>query len=232
MQLQPDRRTVQQCVEEALLPLFVEPVRLIPSSRTDAGVHARRQVAHFDVSSRRNPFAIVRAGNSELPGDVRILAAEEKSVDFHARFSARWRAYTYRISLVPVALGRQYVWQFPQRIRTELLPELAAQVMGTHSFEAFAHESPLERHDYECSVYKSEWTIEENQLKYHIQASRFVHGLVRMLVGTMIDVACGRGSATSLTEVLLSRDNQNAGTKAPACGLTLESVGYMNWPGL
>ncbi len=232
MQWQPDRRTVQQCVEEALEPLFGSPIRLIPSSRTDAGVHAERQVAHFDAALRRQPHSIVRAGNVELPSDVRILHAEEKEANFHARFSARWRGYEYRISLEPLAIGRQYAWTYFPQVNDEKLAELADQVLGTQTFDAFAHENPIERHDYQCTVYSSKWERQGNILLYQIQASRFVHGMVRLLVGTMIDIASDHGYAKSMTEILARRDNRFAGTKAPACGLTLKAVGYANWPEL
>ncbi|MBK6766917.1 MAG: tRNA pseudouridine(38-40) synthase TruA [bacterium] len=231
MQWQPDRRTVQQCVEEALEPLFESFVRLIPSSRTDAGVHAAQQVAHFDVPVKRAPHAIVRACNSTMPQDVRIVTAEERDETFHARFSARWRGYEYRVSQVPVALGRQYVWQYFQPTKIETLEMLAQQIIGTHSFLSFAHENPIERHGYECTVFHSSWTTRGPLFVYEIQASRFLHGMVRMLVGTMIDIASGRGSAKSIAEVLAAHDNRLAGTKAPANGLTLMRVGYNDWTG-
>ncbi|MBK6910043.1 MAG: tRNA pseudouridine(38-40) synthase TruA [bacterium] len=232
MQWQPDRRTVQQCLEEALEPLFEHPVRVIPSSRTDAGVHAAQQVVHVDVNVERPTHSIVRAGNSLLPPDIRLLSAVEVDADFHARFSARWRGYVYRISLEPIALGRQYTWQFVQPIEAKRLHAQAGTILGTHSFAAFSHESPTEKHDYGCTVYRSEWVQENLQWSYRIEASRFVHGMVRMLVGTMVDIACGRGRATSLRDVLETQDNRFAGTKAPPCGLTLNAVGYRDWPGI
>ncbi|MBL0060332.1 MAG: tRNA pseudouridine(38-40) synthase TruA [bacterium] len=230
MQWQPDRRTVQKCIEDALEPLFGAKVRVIPSSRTDAGVHAARQVVHVDVPVQRNPGSIVRAGNVELPHDARIVYAEKVDDNFYARFSARWCGYRYRIAQAPVAIGRQYVWQFFQPLDRECLFELADDVAGTHRFTAFAHENPTEKHNYESTVFRSCWEEDGELLVYCIEASRFVHGMVRMIVGTMVDIATGRGSVNSLREVLLSGDNRNAGTKAPATGLTLETVGYQDWP--
>lgn len=230
MQWQPDRRTVQQCLEKALEPLFGAKVRVIPSSRTDAGVHATRQVVHVDVPFERKPRSIVRAGNVELPHDARILHAEKVDEYFHARFSARWRGYRYKIAQEPVAIGRQYVWQFFQALDRERLFDLAGEVLGTHKFTAFAHENPAEKHNYESTVFQSCWEEDGELLVYCIEASRFVHGMVRMIVGTMVDVATGRGTVNSLREVLLSGDNRKAGTKAPATGLTLETVGYQDWP--
>lgn len=232
MQWQPDRRTVQKSVEDALEPLFGSPIRLIPSSRTDAGVHAELQVAHFDAPLRRKPHSIVRAGNVELPPDVRILHAEERNESFHARFSAKWRGYEYRVSLEPLAIGRQYAWPYFPQVDFGKLAELAEQVMGTHNFDAFSHENPVERHDYQCTVYSSKWERSGKYLLYQIQSSRFLHGMVRLLVGTMIDIASEHGNAKSLTEILSTRDNRFAGTKAPACGLTLKAVGYASWPEL
>ncbi len=232
MQWQPDRRTVQQSLEEALLPLFGAAVRVIPSSRTDAGVHASRQVVHVDVPVPRPPESIVRAGNVNLPHDVRIILAREVDETFHARFSARWRGYAYRISQAPIAIGRQVVWQYYPRIDEQSLFSIAGQIVGPQSFAAFAHENPKEKHDYHCTVFRSEWERVGGLLVYHIAANRFVHGMVRMLVGTMVDIACDKRNAKSLVEVLQSFDNRNAGTKAPACGLTLEAVGYSDWPEL
>lgn len=230
MQWQPDRRTVQQSLEAALEPLFGARIRVLPSSRTDAGVHASQQVIHVDVPVRRSTGSIVRAGNVNLPADVRILRAYEVDETFHARFSARWRGYSYRISQGPVAIGRQYVWQYYPRIDEKMLFVTARQIVGPRCFAAFAHENPKEKHAYHCTVYRSEWERQNELFVYHIAANRFVHGMVRMLVGTMVDIACEKRNAKSLDEVLHSMDNRNAGTKAPACGLTLEAVGYRDWP--
>jgi len=230
MQWQPERRTVQRCLEDALGPLFETKVRVIPSSRTDAGVHASQQVAHIDVPVERPLNSIVRAVNVRLPEDIRICSAKAVDHNFHARFSAKWRGYRYRISRKPQAIGRQYVWQYHQPLDYDKLVSLTESVLGTHSFAAFSHDSPVERHDYECTVFRSEWQQDGDRLIYSIDASRFVHGMVRMLVGSMVDYACDRRSGRTLSEILESGDNRNAGTKAPACGLTLETVGYATWP--
>lgn len=230
MQWQPNCRTVQNSLEMALEPLFGAKVRIVPSSRTDAGVHASGQVAHFDAPVLRPPASVIRAGNVGLPNDVRIVSAHVADEKFHARFSAKWRSYTYRISPVPIAIGRQYAWQLLSPIDREVLFSQAQFVHGTHVFSAFAHESQTEKHDYQCSVFQSRWYEEAGYLVYRIDASRFVHGMVRLLVGTMVDIASGRGNLLNFPQILASKDNRTAGTKAPACGLTLTTVGYKEWP--
>lgn len=230
MQWQPRKRTVQKCLEDALEILFCSKVRVITSSRTDAGVHAERQVVHFDSAKWRRPSSIVRACNVTLPPDIRIVHAEEVDAGFHARFSAKWRAYRYQIAQVPVAIGRQFVWQYFKQVDTPRLCSLAGVIIGNHNFTAFAHESPTEKHNYECTVYRSEWRQVGDLLQYEIDASRYVHGMVRMLVGTMIDIASGHENMLDFDKIMKSMDNRFAGTKAPASGLTLSRIAYREWP--
>ena len=234
MQMQPELRTVQTCLEDALRPLFEADIRVIPSSRTDAGVHAAQQVIHFDAPIERPLQSIVRGTNVSLPADVRVLSARSVDETFHARFSAKWRGYVYLIEFQPTALRRHYVWQYFMRPDLNALQALADEIRGTHSFASFAHEVPNEEHNYECTVMRSKWTATEHGIAYHIEANRFLHGMVRLLVGTMMDITLGARSMASCTmgEILAQRDNRRAGTKAPAHGLTLQAVGYDGWPGL
>jgi tRNA pseudouridine38-40 synthase len=163
-----------------------------------------------------------------------VLSAERVDESFHARFSARWRGYIYRIESQQTALRRHHVWQYFKRPELLVLQDLADEIRGTHSFTAFAHEKPEEDHNYECTVFRSEWSEAGTSLEYRIEASRFLHGMVRMLVGTMMDISLGARSmaGSDMSEILTARDNRRAGTKAPACGLTLHAVGYGPWPQL
>jgi tRNA pseudouridine38-40 synthase len=219
---------VQDCLQQAAARLFGEPVVVIGSGRTDAGVHARRQVAHFIAHSRRAPKVVLRALNSLLPDDIRVIRAEIADADFHARYSARWRYYRYRIARRPVALGRAYSWECPFSLALEPMQQAAQHILGDHVFRSFAHESEKEQH-YLSTVYQAEWIERGPVCEFHIAANRFLHGMVRFLVGTFVEIGRGKRAAQDLSAVLSAGDVRQAGAKAPARGLMLMEVGYTPW---
>ncbi len=227
-QLQPETRTVQGCLEAAVERLFGEHATVIAAGRTDAGVHATGQVAHFTVTRERSPDVIVQALNALLPPDVRVRRAMITESDFHARFSALWRKYCYRIAVGPVAIGRSYVWTSPFRLDFKAMRQAERYIIGEYVFRAFAHENPEERH-YLSSVYRAEW-IESGAIgEFQIDANRFLHGMVRLLVGTFVDIGRGKKQPDDMAEILASQDVRKSGPKAPASGLTLTGVGYEPW---
>jgi len=228
-QLQPDQRTVQGVIEAAILELFGEDVNVFAAGRTDAGVHATGQVAHFRVNRGRPPEVVLRALNAKLPPDVRIHAVSVVPPEFHARFSAKWRAYSYRIALRSLAIGRQYAWICPYRLDLEAMQHAASLILGDHCFQSFSHPSEGETH-YLSTVHLAQWRDRESVYEFHIEANRFLHGMVRLLVGTIVGVGRGKIGADRISEILAARDVTRAGPKAPACGLTLVNVGYKPWP--
>jgi len=229
-QLQNGVRTVQGCIEEALRPLFADHPRIIGAGRTDSGVHATGMVAHFRTAGDRDAKEVREALNGTLPEDVRVLDASVADSEFNARFSARWRAYEYHIDLRPIALCRRQSWQINGAVDVERLNELAEQILGRHSFRSFAHDRPDEAESYESVIFRSEWIAEQDHLIYRIEGIRFLHGMVRLLVGTMIDISRGSLAYPSVTEVLAANDIRAAGGKAPPRGLVLTTVGYSEWP--
>jgi tRNA pseudouridine38-40 synthase len=231
-QIQTEECTVQGEIEKVLSRLFADFTRVSAAGRTDAGVHAVAQVAHFCASPHRPPESVRSALNAYLPSDIRIKSVQYADAGFHARFSARWRGYRYRIALEPVAIGREYCWICPYRIERFADMQRAAElILGEHAFRSFAHENEAELH-YLSNVYTSCWTQRDAELEYCIEANRFLHGMVRLLVGTFVSVGRGKIIAGDIADILRANDVRLAGPKAPACGLTLTSVGYHSWPDL
>jgi tRNA pseudouridine38-40 synthase len=227
-QLQPNVRTVQGSIEQALATLFGEAVIVHGAGRTDAGVHALGQVAHFRTSLSRSPSTILRALNALLPDDIRIRDVSIASSDFHARFSARWRAYRYRIALRPIALMRHTAWWHSKHLEICPMQDAADYILGDHCFRTFAHHNELEKH-YLSTCYRAEWREQGPYLDFYIEANRFLHGMVRFLVGTIVDIGRGKIDVEIFRKMLAAEDVALAGPKAPARGLTLMSVGYKPW---
>ncbi len=228
-QLQEEVRTVQGVVEASVFALFQEECRVHAGGRTDAGVHASGQVAHFRAAKHRDPASVKRALNAILPYDVRVRDVTLVGHEFHSRFSAKWRGYEYRIAREPIAVGRQYAWYCPRRLDLTALNLAAGSVVGTHRFRSFSHYNPDERH-YLSDVYDAKWNVSNDSLIFHIEANRFLHGMVRLLVGTFVWAGSGKIDPGSIPQILAAQDIAHAGPKAPACGLNLKVIGYAPWP--
>lgn len=224
-QLQPRGRTVQGVFEAAAARLFQKPVRAVASGRTDSGVHALAQVVNLKTE---NPLGLskIRLGlNRYLPPDVRVLHVEEAEASFHARFDAVRRVYEYRITTVPVAVGRQYTWFCRYRLNVHDMAVAAEFLQGDHVFEAFSKINPEEEH-YRCVVESAAWKASGTTLFFEICANRFLHGMVRLIVGTLVDAGRGKIPPAFVGEILASRDRSLAGAAAPAQGLFLKEVMY------
>jgi len=227
-QFQLNMRTVQGCLESELTRLFGEKITAIGASRTDAGVHAAGQVVNFESHLERPPKVIIEALNALLPADIRVTAAGFAQTDFHARYDALWRAYRYRIALHPIALGRMYSWHCPHELNIKPMQSAVSYIQGEHVLRSFAHDSDKEKH-YLSYVYRADWIQTYPYLEFHITANRFLHGMVRLLVGTFVDIGRGKKSPSELKKILDSQDVRLAGPKAPAAGLTLLRTSYEPW---
>lgn len=228
-QVQTHERTVQGCLQTSINELFAcEPV-LHAAGRTDAGVHAAGQVVHFRTVTHRQPDVVQRALNAALPPDIRLLNVQVVPLDFHARYSAQWRSYRYRIALQPMAIGRYYSWHYGYRLDVQRMDEAARLIVGEHCFRSFAHEQAKERH-YLSSVYRARWQLTDPYLEFQIEANRFLHGMVRILVGTFVRVGRAKIDAADVLDILAAQDVRRAGPKAPPHGLCLVAVGYAPWP--
>lgn len=224
-QMQPNGRSVQEEVTRVLRTLVQEEVSVIGAGRTDAGVHARGQVAGFKTGSVLPAARLLAALNGLLPDDICVHAVDEVSEDFHARYGARERRYSYTIATRPLAIGRRYCWELRTPLDVDAMNRLAVLITGEHDFEAFCKYAADVDH-YRCTVLRAGWTRGEGRLVFDITANRFLHGMVRALVGTMVEVGRGYTPEASFGTIMESRDRKNAGMAAPASGLVLEEVRY------
>jgi tRNA pseudouridine38-40 synthase len=230
---QPGLRTIQGELQAALGRIFGEPVRLTVAGRTDAGVHAWGQVASFSVEGNP-PEGLIRRVNSMLPPEIAVLRAEEAPPGFDARGDARSRTYAYWVIAGPVRhpleLQRALWWPYP--VDQEALERCAGTLMGTHDFTAFTP-TQTEHVRFERDIMRAEWLIHPlgepfpgRLLEFWIEADSFMRHMVRVLVGTMLEVAQGRRSAEDFDSLLGGAPRERAGETAPAHGLYLASVRY------
>ncbi len=225
-QWQATGRTVQRTLEEAIKKVFNQSIRLIASGRTDAGVHAKGQVAHFDVVRCAIPVEkIALAINSFLPKDVRILSVCEVSTEFHARFSAVSRTYEYRIDRIFHPLNRFRAWVPNYKWDDNLIKQAVPILIGQHSFRSFALFNPKEK-NYICDVMDAQWEYNSEGCVFIITANRFLHKMVRGLVNALIDLGRGYYSIEQFYEMLNAPKGNGLVRFAPPQGLTLLKVDY------
>jgi len=226
-QSQINGRAVQDEVSRVLRQIVQGEVNLIGSGRTDSGVHARGQVAGFRTASPISATKLLSALNGLLPRDICVHSVDEVSPAFNARFDARLRRYRYFITRKPSAVDRRFCWYVSSSLDIPLMQAVAQRCTGTHDFSAFCtHAHEVENRM--CTVSRSGWSAEGFSLIYEIAADRFVHGMVRTLVGTMVDIGRGKIAGEEFDGILASGDRRRAGSAAPAKGLCLEEVGYEN----
>jgi tRNA pseudouridine38-40 synthase len=224
-QFQPNQRTIQGELEKALQKLISGKVTLYGAGRTDAGVHALAQVANFKTTNRL-PMNKIRDGlNFYLPDDICILQSEEVSLDFHARYDAVYRQYRYLIGLKRTAINRDKRWEIDRDLDIQLLNKAADYILGEHDFTTCCVVSS-QKEDNRCLVYASRWRRQESVLCYEIMADRFLHSMIRSLVGLMVEMALGGMNMKRFKEIFNSGDHTAIKKVAPARGLYLVAIEY------
>ena len=226
-QTQPNGVAIQQMIEQALKKTTGESVTLHASGRTDSGVHARAQVAHFDTAARMDASKYAVALNTHLPSDIRVLYSEVCDPSFHARFSAKEKQYRYTLQLGAHAdvFLRQTTLHIYGNPDFSAMQRAAAIVEGTHDFSAFMS-SGTSMDDRVRTIYCSQWTMDGRLLHYDVTGNGFLYNMVRILAGTMLDIGMHRLPVEAMTRALTTRCRSEAGTTAPAHGLTLYRVKY------
>ncbi len=226
-QSQPDGATVQDRVLDAARRLLGSDVRLTGASRTDAGVHALGQVASLSTSGTLPADALARALNATLPDDVRILEAQDVAPDWNVRRAATGKRYLYLLDTGRVAspLLRRYAWHQPGTLDVGVMREALVVLRGNHDFSAFCAAPGLDAPP-QCTLRSMHLVRRRNRLAFLLGADRFLHHMVRNIVGSAVLVGRGRRPPEWLAEVLASRDRRRAGPTAPAHGLTLVRVTY------
>ncbi len=224
-QWQPVGRTIQGVLQDAGKQLLQQPIKIIGAGRTDAGVHALGQVANFKCESDLDLSAMRLGLNSYLPEDVRVLSAAEAAERFHSRFDASNRVYRYMISKRPRAIDRKYSWFCKYVLDIPRMKEAAGYLVGSHNFTAFSRINKDEPH-YLCDVMSLEWHEVEDEVFMQVRANRFLHNMVRIVVGTLVEVGRGKLSPHDLQDILKAKDRARAGGAVPAHGLFLVNVNY------
>jgi tRNA pseudouridine38-40 synthase len=226
-QIQANGHSVQAEIEQALSRRLGKPVSILGSGRTDSGVHAEQQFAHFDLAE---PLAdleqITYSLNAMLPPDVAIRRIFPVDPEAHARFSAISRYYQYRIRRQKDAFRPMQSYYFRYPLDIEVMNEAASMLLKHTDYQSFSRAKAAVKH-FHCTIDMAEWRPDTGtDLTFHIRANRFLWGMVRAIVGTLLEVGQGRMSPATFEEIILARDRKVAGRAAPASGLFLHEVGY------
>ncbi len=224
-QRQPNGLSVQEVLETALSTVLRKSIVIVGSGRTDAGVHAGKQFAHFELDTPL-PINILRSINSMIPPDIAVYACFPVRADDHARFTATSRYYQYQISTRkdPFREGLVYVFTLP--LAVDRMNEAANRLVYHTDFESFS-KVKTDVKTFNCQIHFAYWEQKSTgDLVFHIKANRFLHGMVRAIVGTLLAVGQGRLSVGEFDQIILDRDRRRAGRAAPAEGLSLVEVGY------
>lgn len=227
-QVQPTANTVQAEVNKALSMVLREEITTLGSGRTDAGVHAETQYVHFDTEKELTGD-VLRSLNGVSPYDIAYHSIRKVPADFSARFAADSRAYRYRIETGKNAFKRNLYYRFHKPLAIEEMNKVAKVLLEYTDYECFS-KIHTEVNHFNCTIMAAEWTWKsERELEFYIKANRFLRGMVRAIVGTLLQVGLGNLTEADFRKIIESRDRNQAGDSAPASGLFLVEV---NYPGL
>ena len=229
-QRQPKERTVQGELERVLTRLTGSHVAALGAGRTDAGVHARGQAVGVRVPERWSAANLRRALNALLPRDIWIATSHEMRPEFHARYSAVARRYSYYVGTDEEARSpfrRHVEWPYTRAIDRALLEQETRAIIGDHRFVAFAVRGTApDTDDHRCVVRTAAWRDRAGGLVFEIEANRFLHHMVRFLVGTLLEVASARRASNAVAQLLGASNNDDVAPPAPPHALFLDRVTY------
>ena len=224
-QSQPNAIGVQQVVEEKLAILSRQALEIVGSGRTDTGVHCAQQFFHADFDFEIDTETFKRKLNGLLPVDISIKNIFLVLPQAHARFDALSRSYEYRISNEKNALLNGLVAHYFKPLDVVAMNEAAESLMGEHDFASFSKVNTDVKH-FRCTITEAQWKQKDELLVFHISANRFLRGMVRAIVGTLLEVGNGKLTTSEFKEIVLAKDRKKAGMNAPPEGLFLTSVTY------
>lgn len=225
-QVQPNATTVQECIEKALSMVLKEKIDIMGSSRTDTGVHAAQQFAHFDFDKViENPERLVNSLNGILTKDIAIHQIKLVSDEFHSRFDATHRRYIYRIQQEKSPFVYETSYFYKSKLDIESMNKAGELMKQYIDFQCFS-KVKTDVQTFNCKIEFAFWEQQEQTLLFHIKADRFLRGMVRAIVGTMIEIGAGRLSLAYFEQIIVSKNRNNAGRAVPPEGLTLVEVGY------
>ncbi|MEW6146081.1 MAG: tRNA pseudouridine(38-40) synthase TruA [Thermodesulfobacteriota bacterium] len=226
-QRQPSGPTIQETIETSLRTITGENIKLLGSGRTDSGVHALGQVASFRTETALSPSELQKGLNSLLPKDIVITDAEEAEPGFHAQLSAKSKTYTYKIlnRPFPSAILRDRAWFIPYPLKARLMSEAAGALIGEHDFRAFAQSEATVKSTVR-TVLGAGITKRKDMLEFSIEADGFMKRMVRLIVGTLVQVGKEKITPAQFREILESGEKTKFVHAAPARGLYLKEVKY------
>lgn len=224
-QVQPNGETIQQKLQEALFSLTRQDIQIAGAGRTDSGVHALGQVFHFDCD--RQFQDIVRAINSQLPDDIYVSECEPVADDFHARYDAKWKYYSYNVNTAGYnPLQRNYAWQLCEELDIELMRQAAELFIGEHDFTSFNATKLTEMENQVRTITDLDISEKNGIVSFDVIGAGFMRHMIRMIVGTLVEVGRYNLSVKDVEEILLAKDKEACRFNAPACGLYLVKIGY------
>lgn len=221
-QTQVNAVTIQGEVEKAFAILQRERIIMTGSSRTDAGVHARQNYFHFDFTSSLHPQFLYKI-NAILPGDIVAKSIREVSEEAHCRFDANSRTYEYFLYRSKDSFLEDRAWYFPYTLDMDALDKAAALLMTYHDFTSFSKRNTQVK-TFQCKLVESVWRIEGDCIIYRVRGNRFLRGMVRALVSTMLLVGRGKLTLDDFKHIIETKDSTKSSFAAPAKGLFLEEV--------
>ncbi|HHI02019.1 MAG TPA: tRNA pseudouridine(38-40) synthase TruA [candidate division Zixibacteria bacterium] len=226
-QIQPEALTVQGEIKKAIKKVTGQEVVVYGAGRTDAGVHALGQVCNFFIDHGLAPERFCDAINFYLPRTILVLKSSEIPEDFDSRRSAIWRQYRYIIGRRKSALYFNHRWEYTEPLDMERMNNLAAYLIGKKNCSAFCTVSSLKENN-ECEIISAGWSEDEDSYYFDIKANRFLHSMVRSIVGLMIEAGRGKDYLTlkNFRDIMKSGDHTRIKKVAPARGLYLVAVGY------
>lgn len=231
-QVQKNSLSIQALLEKYLSIILRTSIHIVGSGRTDAGVHALGQVAHFKTTTSFDFSRLLASLNGLLPKDIRVLSIEEVSLDFHARYSAIGKVYHYYLHVSPVKdpFNRFYAYKVPHLVLLDTLKQAAMLFIGTHDFTSFANEAKTGSAAKNAvrSLKRLSISQQEEYICLELEADGFLYKMVRNIVGTLLDICAGRIALEKIPAIFQAKDRKLAGRAAPAHGLTLAKVYYEN----
>jgi len=226
-QIQPNAKTIQGELQQALVAVLGHPVTIRGASRTDAGVHALGQVVTFESPSPIPVSNLARAVDERLPVAVGVVEAREVELEFDARYDARRKLYCYQILNRRTSspfIGR-YAWHIAEPLDVRAMGQAARTLLGRHDFSAFCAAGGSVT-DMVRLIDRLEVSQDGEMVRVYVQADGFLYKMVRIIAGTLVEVGRGRWKPLAVAEILASRDRARAGPTAPGCGLWLVKVSY------
>lgn len=224
-QYQPNAISVQETLNKALSTLFKKEIDLVGAGRTDAGVHAKKMFAHFDLEEPIDVAYYIHKLNSFLPKDIAILNIHSVHEEAHARFDATKRTYEYHIHTQKDAFESDDSWYYQNNLNINLMNEACKLLFHYIDFECFS-KTHTDVNTFNCIIHEAHWQQKDNRLIFTIAADRFLRNMVRAIVGTMVNIGLEKVSLQDFVEIIESKDRNKAGFSVPAHGLYLTKVAY------